>query len=102
VQIAPEARRANDERNKEYSVHIVGPELNMLPRRTEPRRSNFYNGREIAIVGKITGNFLSTFHLSLLGSLPSLCKWRHLAVKVGTYKEQGSTISLQPAVHPGH
>jgi hypothetical protein len=29
VQIAPETCRANDERNKEYSVHLVGPELNI-------------------------------------------------------------------------
>jgi hypothetical protein len=29
VQIAPEACRANDERNKEYSAHLVGPKLNM-------------------------------------------------------------------------
>jgi hypothetical protein len=29
VQIAPETRRANDERNEEYSVHLVGPELNI-------------------------------------------------------------------------
>jgi hypothetical protein len=41
------------------------------------------------------------FHLSLLGSLASLWTWRHLAVKVGTSKEQGNTISLQVVVHPG-
>jgi hypothetical protein len=29
VQIAPETCRANDERNKECSVHLVGPELNI-------------------------------------------------------------------------
>jgi hypothetical protein len=29
VQIAPETCTANDERNKEYSVHLVGPELNI-------------------------------------------------------------------------
>jgi hypothetical protein len=29
MQIAPETCRANDERNKEYSVHLVGPELNI-------------------------------------------------------------------------
>jgi hypothetical protein len=29
VQIAPETGRANEERNKEYSVHLVGPELNI-------------------------------------------------------------------------
>jgi hypothetical protein len=29
VQITPETCRANDERNKEYSVHLVGPELNI-------------------------------------------------------------------------
>jgi hypothetical protein len=29
VQIEPETCRANDERNKEYSVHLVGPELNI-------------------------------------------------------------------------
>jgi hypothetical protein len=27
--IVPETCRANDERNKEYSVHIFGPELNI-------------------------------------------------------------------------
>jgi hypothetical protein len=27
--MAPETCRANDERNKEYSVHLVGPELNI-------------------------------------------------------------------------
>jgi hypothetical protein len=37
--IAPETCRANDERNKEYSVHLVGPELN-IPRYTEPQTSN--------------------------------------------------------------
>jgi hypothetical protein len=29
VQIALETCRDNDERNKEYSVHLVGPELNI-------------------------------------------------------------------------
>jgi hypothetical protein len=29
VQIAPETCRANDERNKEYTVHLFGPELNI-------------------------------------------------------------------------
>jgi hypothetical protein len=29
VQIAPETCRPNDERNKEYSVHLVGLELNI-------------------------------------------------------------------------
>jgi hypothetical protein len=29
VQIAPETCRAKDERNKEYSVHVAGPELNI-------------------------------------------------------------------------
>jgi hypothetical protein len=29
VQIALETCRANDERNKEYAVHLVGPELNI-------------------------------------------------------------------------
>jgi hypothetical protein len=29
VQITPETCRAKDERNKEYSVHLVGPQLNI-------------------------------------------------------------------------
>jgi hypothetical protein len=29
VQITPETCRANDERNKEYSLHLFGPELNI-------------------------------------------------------------------------
>jgi hypothetical protein len=29
MQITPETCRANDERNKEYSVHLVGPKLNI-------------------------------------------------------------------------
>ena len=54
---------------------------------------------EVAISGKITGQFAPTqFHLLLLGSLASLWTWGYLAVNVGTSKQTGgdrvSTISL--------
>jgi hypothetical protein len=42
VQIAPETCRANDERNKEYSVHLVGPELNILVYKTHVMFNNFF------------------------------------------------------------
>jgi hypothetical protein len=61
-----------------------------------------YNGVEVTIIGRITGHFSPAVLPSLLGSLALLWTWRHLAVKVGTSKEQGSTVSLQAAVHLGH
>jgi hypothetical protein len=42
-------------------------------------------------LGKILGYFFSPikFHLSLLGSLASHRKWRHLAATVGTSRKRG-------------
>jgi hypothetical protein len=53
--LALHVSRANDEINKEYSVHIVGPELNTyLPRCTEPQTSkqnNTYNRKYKNVTG---------------------------------------------------
>jgi len=48
---------------------------------------------EVAISGKITGQFSPTqFHLSLLGSLALLQTWRYLAANVGTSKQPGDRV----------
>jgi hypothetical protein len=45
------------------------------------------NGVEVVISAKLPDNISSPqFHLSLLGSLASLWRWRHLATKVETTK----------------
>jgi hypothetical protein len=46
VQIAAETCRANDERNKEYSVHLVGPELNIRTPWLADPSPPFYNPKD--------------------------------------------------------
>ena len=49
---------------------------------------------EVAISGKITGQFSPTqFHLLLLGSLASLGTWGYLAANVGTSRWGGNRVS---------
>ena len=69
----------------------------LVPCRRFTACKRYLNLRGSRNLGRITGQISRPqFHLSLLGSLVSLWKYRHLAAKVGTFKGGGKQWQTTP------